>query len=402
MSEPIDVSGEPAGSVTRDGRFRLGLTGPDSHVLVREAGRGDLVIGPAGGDPKADLRVALDDLIHWPAFDPFATPAGSPWPRHLYYHGNDSGFLRWSERRPIEQFTWAPAFADTRRIDARAADIQTLQIRLDAVAGHLDITVPGGLRLGLLGDLSRIAVTGATPDMLSLHPALGRRASQAPYGLPDLGMLRSVTTLALYGEPLAQPISLQGIERFAGLERLSLWGGFSDWDALARLPHLKSLEIRFAPDLAGLPPLDTWPLLERFIGFNVDDDAGKRLKAQLKAREKVRAWADYTSVSKLRKPQWWQSEYGRPFSGWSGRMAKSANAAYDIALDALQGARDADAAQSAIQAFAGHFNGMKGIETAEREDIGEAVWQFSQLARLAELGVTEAQALRWFDAVRDY
>lgn len=45
---------------------------------------------------------------------------------------------------------------------------------------------------------------------------------------------------------------------------------------------------------------------------------------------------------------------------------------------------------------------MKGIETAEREDIGEAVWQFSQLARLAELGVTEAQALRWFDAVRDY
>lgn len=90
------MSGEPAGSVTRDGRFRLGLTGPDSHVLVREAGRGDLVIGPAGVDPKADLRVALDDVIHWPAFDPFATPAGSPWPRHLYYHGNDSGFLRWS------------------------------------------------------------------------------------------------------------------------------------------------------------------------------------------------------------------------------------------------------------------------------------------------------------------
>ena len=82
--------------------------------------------------------------------------------------------------------------------------------------------------------------------------------------------------------------------------------------------------------------------------FPADDDAGKRLQAQLTAREKVRAWADYTSVSKLRKPQWWQSEYGRPFSGWSGRMAKSANAAYDIALDALQGARDADAAQSAI------------------------------------------------------
>ncbi|WZB76159.1 hypothetical protein WJ972_09935 [Achromobacter insuavis] len=162
--------------------------------------------------------------------------------------------------------------------------------------------------------------------MLSLHPALGRRASQAPYVLPDLGMLRTVTTLALYGEPLAQPISLQGIERFAALEQLSLWGGFADWDALARLPRLKSLEIRFAPDLAGLPALDHWPLLERFIGFNVEDGAGKRLKAQLKAREKVRAWADYTSVSKLRKPEWWQSEYGRPFSGgaaaWRSRPTR--------------------------------------------------------------------------------
>lgn len=45
---------------------------------------------------------------------------------------------------------------------------------------------------------------------------------------------------------------------------------------------------------------------------------------------------------------------------------------------------------------------MKGIETAEREDIGEAVWQFSQLARVVELGVTEAQAQRWFDEARDY
>ncbi|WZB64895.1 hypothetical protein WJ971_18305 [Achromobacter xylosoxidans] len=52
--------------------------------------------------------------------------------------------------------------------------------------------------------------------------------------------------------------------------------------------------------------------------------------------------------------------------------------------------------------FARHFNGMKGIETAEREDIGEAVWQFSQLARVVELGVTEAQAQRWFDEARDY
>ncbi|WP_232733001.1 hypothetical protein [Achromobacter ruhlandii] len=165
---------------------------------------------------------------------------------------------------------------------------------------------------------------------------------------------------------------------------------------------MKSLEIRYSPDLDGLPPLDTWPLLERFIGFNVDDGAGKRLKTQMKAREKARPWEGYSSVSKLRKPDWWQSEYGRPFSGWSGRMAKSANAAYDTARQSLEGAANAAAVQAAIKAFASHFNDMKGIETSEREDIGEAVWQFSQLARVAALGVTQAQAQRWFDEARAY
>ncbi|WZB76160.1 hypothetical protein WJ972_09940 [Achromobacter insuavis] len=153
-------------------------------MLVREAGRGDVILGPAGMDRKADLRVAPDDAIHWPAFDPFATPAGSPWPRHLYYHGNDSGFLGWSERRRIEQFTWAPAFADTRRIDARAADIQTLQIRLDAVAGHLDITVPGGMRLGLLGDLSRIAVTERRRTCCRCIPRWGGAPARRPMCCP--------------------------------------------------------------------------------------------------------------------------------------------------------------------------------------------------------------------------
>ena len=45
---------------------------------------------------------------------------------------------------------------------------------------------------------------------------------------------------------------------------------------------------------------------------------------------------------------------------------------------------------------------MKGIETSERDDIGEAVWQFSQRDSALRLGVTEEQAQRWLDAVRDY
>ena len=58
MSAVMDVSDQPEGSVSDAGRYALGLTEPGSHVLIREAGRGDLVIGPAGMGKKADLHVA--------------------------------------------------------------------------------------------------------------------------------------------------------------------------------------------------------------------------------------------------------------------------------------------------------------------------------------------------------
>lgn len=402
MTEPQNMSGQPKGAVSGAGRYALSLTGPDSHVLNRELGRGNVIIGPSSLGKAADLRVAADDAINWPAFDPFSTPAGSPWPRYIDYHGNDSGFLGWSQARKIERFLWAPAFADRRDIDARGADIYTLEIRLDQVADHLAMTLPHVRELGLHGDLSRIRVVGEAPDSLSLHPALGRRPAQAPYVLPGLGLLEQVRALSLYGGPLGQAISLHEIDRFASLRSLSLWGSFTGWEALARLPQLENLELRFVPALDGLPDLAAWPLLDRFIAFNVDEAAGKRLKVQMKARAKVREWGGHTSVSQLRKPEWWEREYGRPFAGWSARSAKSANAAYDEAQAALKAAKDVEAAEAAITAFTLHFNGMKGIETTQREDIGEAVWQFSQLARMAELGVSEEQALGWFDAVRDY
>lgn len=402
MSTPIDVSGHPVGSVSDPGRYLLNLTGSPSHILNREPGRGNLIIGPAGMGKKADLHVAADDAINWSAFDPFSTPAGSPWPRHVDYYGNDSGFLGWSEQREIESFAWAPAFADRRTIDAGAARISALQIRLEDLSGHLDLMLPKDGHLGLVGDLSRFTAAGEVPRSLSLTPALSRRHGAAPYTLPELGLLDRVHALSLNGNPLGQSISLGEIERFSKLDSLALYGSFTDWMELAKLSGLKRLEVRFAPDLTGIPPLDIWPELDAFIAYNVDEAAGKRLKTQIKTRGKVRAWNGLASVSKLRKVEWWQSEFGRPFAGWSGRMAKTANAAYDTALDALGKAENAEAAKAAITAFTDRFNAMKGIETTEREDIGEAVRQFSQLPHVAGLGATAEQVQRWFDEARDY
>lgn len=45
---------------------------------------------------------------------------------------------------------------------------------------------------------------------------------------------------------------------------------------------------------------------------------------------------------------------------------------------------------------------LKGIETTEREDLGEAVWQLSQSDHLIGQPITEEMAQHWFDAARDY
>ncbi|WPQ36543.1 hypothetical protein [Achromobacter xylosoxidans] len=45
--------------------------------------------------------------------------------------------------------------------------------------------------------------------------------------------------------------------------------------------------------------------------------------------------------------------------------------------------------QAAIQAFSAPFQRHEGHQTSEREGIGEAVWQFSQLARVFGLDVAE-------------
>ena len=136
MSAIMDVSDQPEGSVSDAGRYALGLTGqpcahPGSgtrrsgHRTRRHGQEGRSARGARRGDPLAGARSYA------------ATPAGSPWPRHIGYCGNDAGFIGWSERRPIEQFSWTPAFGDACRVDAGAARIQTLQLRWRKAAAIL-------------------------------------------------------------------------------------------------------------------------------------------------------------------------------------------------------------------------------------------------------------------------
>ncbi|MNO34281.1 hypothetical protein D3C76_243130 [compost metagenome] len=288
-------------------------------------------------------------------------------------------------------------------MDASQSNLYGLHIQLDQYGGLLSLELPKrDFRLSVSGDLSRFSATGDGPTSLTLAPRTSRRRNDAPFLLPELGELHQVTSLTLQNTPLGQPISLERLNRFPNLNSLSLWGNFCDLDFLAHHPRLTNLELRFMPELGDLPTLNTWPLLDRFIAYNVEETAGKRLRQQMKTRAKTRPWTDHASVSQLRKPEWWTTEFGRPFSSWPKRLAKLANEAYNAAQAALAQARCFAEAETAITAFTVRFNTFKGIETTEREDLGEAVWQLSQSDHLIGQPITEEMAQRWFDASREY
>ncbi|MFC9777240.1 hypothetical protein [Paenibacillus chitinolyticus] len=398
-----DQARPPAGSIKEDGRYPIDLTGPGSHTLVRQKGVGSLSIGPSHLGKKADLHVAPDSPIDWTVFDAFSTPAGSPWPRFLHYTGSDAGFFDWAQKRPIEEMTWAPILSEDTGVDASPSILHGLTIELGPSGGHLNLKLPRRpFRLNVSGDLSRFSATGDMPSSLTLAPRTGRRKKDTPFLMPDLGELHQVTSLVLQNAPLGQPISLECLDRFPNLDSLSLWGNFCDVDLLARHTRLTNLELRFMPDLKDLPSLNVWPLLDRFIAYNVEEFTGKRLKQQMKTRAKTRPWTGHASVSQLRKPEWWSTEFGRPFSSWPKRLAKLANEAYDVAQANLAQARSFADAEAVITAFTLRFNTLKGIETTEREDLGEAVWQLSQSDHLIGQPITEEMAQSWFDAARDY
>jgi len=400
-------------SVEEYGNYPIDLAAPNSHLFKKRKGY-PLTIAPKSLDEKADFIVEPEECINWHALTvPFVSRAGGLITACLSYTGNDSGFFAWSHTCPINEITWMPLLAEDCAVDAGNAKIHRLTLLMKYQGAHLHLKLSalsfkdsrhGLSELILKGDLSRLSFSGNLPTNLRLRlcPSTGRRQDSAPYQLPDLGLLHNVAQLDLHNEPLAQPISLACLARFSSLEYLDIYGNFCDFEYLLSLKHLKYLGFRYAPNLKGFPDLADFEQLESLIIWNAEEATGKRLRKQFKARAAVRPWQEYSGVSKLRKPEWWEKEYGNPFREWRGKLKKIADSAYQTAQTTLQQAVTQEQAQAAFSAFAERFNHRNDIETIEREDIGEAVFKLAQLPHLAELGVSEEMAQQWFDEVRDY
>ncbi|WP_327011324.1 hypothetical protein OHA72_31005 [Dactylosporangium sp. NBC_01737] len=383
--------------MSRDETSVISLTGPDSHRLVRSPGVGVVVIGPAGTTPRPDLVVAAGDAIDWSVFDPFTVPAGYPWPRRIVYEGDDTGFFGWARRRPIETFDWRPRAAHA--VDASAAQIGHLGITLrDA---PLRLTVPSAPHgsLSVTGDLGLLTAAPADGDAcprLAFAPDTLPSPDAAPLRLPDLPAFAGAHSVDVTVRPLRQPFDCASLLQFPEVRSVALAGQLAGVDALARLRHLTALQLRYCPDLAGLPALHDWPDLTHLIAFNVEDATGRRLRGEL--RRSGRQWR-HSSVSQLRGPEWFATEYGLPFSAWQGRKAKAAVTAYRAAERDIAAATAPAAVEAAVRAFVGVINAMPGIETPDREDAGEAVFQLTAATPFGDL--TEA-ALKWFDDARDF
>lgn len=358
----------------------ISLTGPGSHRLTIAPGVGSCSIG----GPHADLPVAPGDRIDWTVFDRFSTPAGSAWPRWIRYEGDDTGWAAWSRHRPIEGFTWAP-FAE-HDVDAGEADIHGLGVRVGSAP--LRLVLPAGTRFAAAGDLTRftpVLAPGAECPSLDFQPARGV--------LPVFPALSGATSVGVSVRPLREPFDCASLLQFSRLGSLQLAGSLTNLEALAELRGLTGLQLRYVPDLTGLPPLTSWPGLSHLIAWNVDDREGRRLRTEL--RRDPREWRD-SSVSRLRTAEWFATEYRLPFSAWPSKSGRAAVKAFRTAESAIAAAGTEPETETAIREFVAAINRLPRIETTEREDAQAAV------ALLVAATPYGDAANRWFDDARDF
>ncbi len=382
----------------------LSLTGPASHTIVREPGMGDVTIGPAvPGTPAPDVVVGVDETINWSAFDPLTVPAGYPWPRGIHYHGNDVGVFAWSQSRRIEHLRWTPAAGVA--LDASRARI--VHLAVDLRRASLDIVLPrtgdAGGSFTVVGELSRLRpalAAGTSCPRLSFTPDTKPSRHADPLRLPRFPGLAGATSVEVTVAPLRQPFDCTSLLQFPDVRRVALRGHVTGLAALVDFSALTDLELRYCPDLSGLPALDSWPHLEAIIGWNIEEATGKRLRTEIRrlAKSTGRAWS-YASATQLRRPEWFATEYGLPFSGWPGRIARTAVKAYRDAEATISRAASADEVETAIRRFVRGINALPDIDTGRRDDAGEAV---VLLAADAPVEIAPDVAVSWFDAERDF
>jgi len=381
-------------------KLTISLTGEFSHEAKIEPGQGSFHIGVKGIDDEyIDVWVDKDDKINWNAFNKCETifrpiiAKSIKWPRFFSYTGNDIGFIKWSTKRKIEDFTWKPQKEMT--VDFTDANIYNLYIKSDY---KLNLSFGEKIKyLDFYGNPNNYIIEKCL-EVPSLGFYLKNDNMIKLHSLPRYEPFSKAEELLIEVDPNGAPFDCKSLLQFPNLKLLHLIGNMTNLSHLKELKHLKKLGFWNTPELRDLPNLNSWKKLNEFIAMNIDENAGKRLREEIKELKKQRKF-EFVSISKLRNKLWFETEYGLPFSSWKTKEEKKATSAYKNCLKIIKNATSENEIKNAIIDFTNKFNKMPNIETVERDDIYIAL---CILMKNSPIKIEHDIWLQWFDETRDF
>lgn len=387
-----------------DKEIVLSLTGKDSHKVLIPAGQGSLSIGTIGNvKEQYDLLVNEDDVIHWDTFNGYYSVAGweekqeypyGNWPRFFYYSGNDLGFIDWSCEREIEEFRWLPQ--KDMNVDFTHSMIYLLYIE----TGKYNIAFSLGERvseLHLCGNLENYSIRKCSKvPRLHFKPEYNEKLDA--YQLPVFPALKDAEEVKVEVSALSAPFDCSSLLQFPHLKKLYLVGNVTNLEALKELENLEKLGIWDAPNLSGMPELSHWNHLKWIVGVNIDESVGKLLRKELSNLKKIRQF-EYSCISQLRNPLWFETNYGIPFSYWGGVNEKKATSAYKKCLKEVKGANTEGEIKEAIINFVEKINRLENIESTERDDVYISL---CTIMKNAPIEIDNQKWETWFEQVREF
>ena len=315
------------------GKLTLSLTGKDSHKVNITPGQGSFSIAPKTFGEKADAYVDADTPIQWEVFNDFKVPAGGNWPRVMDYMGNDTRFIKWTEQREMESFDWtlmAPATVDFSKAKIEYLSVDNNDYPLDIKLGNKWLR-----GLSLEGNPHKITLEVAVPLKSISFRISTEKKNNTPVFLPEFEALKDITTINISTPVVGQPFDCGSLLQFEKLKTVRLDGNMCNMEALGKL-NLSGIEVRYCPDMTGLPPLSTWADFSYCIFWNVEEVRGKVLRKELKELEKTRELSEYASVSNLHPKSWFATEFNIPFASWEGKNGREAMKAYKETLKAVK------------------------------------------------------------------
>lgn len=380
-------------TIPRDKPFQLSLTEKESHTVTIEAGQGDFSFGPPGHKlaKKFNALVEPDTPINWSVFEQF-----DGWPRYFDYTGNDNGFLRWSKNRNIEKITWEPC--NSQQVSCSEANIHHFFLELKENT-RLTLSNLSVHHLSLTGQLANLTIddTQSNAELASFQPHCSKDSKSIPYELPEFPSLNLVESINIHIDPIGQAFDCNSLLQFKNLTEINLSGNLVNFDALNKM-RLQRIGIRYCPNLAGFPSLDSWPELNHFIIWNCEEANSKRLRSELNKLKKIKD-LEFASVSKLRAKEWFVTEYGLPFSAWSKKNERSASKAYKNAVQQINTAINESDIKVAVYTLVDAVNQMDGIETPHRDDMALAM---NNLADICPIDLDHGVFQQWFDEKREF